>query len=69
MLLGSAHMATGNFREASVCYLRQLAICRELGDFAGITKTECNLGITYTKLGLFNMAERCLLQVFIYTCI
>ena len=73
MLLGTAHMAVGNSREASVCFLRHLEFCRELGDFAGITKAECNLGIAYTKLGQFRLAERCFLQVslsqIIYACI
>ena len=54
---------TGNYSAASACYLRHQAVCRNLGDFAGITKAEGNLGIVYTKLGLFNLAERSFLQV------
>lgn len=63
MLLGTAHVAAGHFHEASVCYLHHLAFCRELGDFVGITRAECNLGIAYTKLGLVRLAGRCFLQV------
>ena len=63
MQLGMAHMDDGHFHKASVCYLHHLAFCRELGDYAGITKAECYLGIAYTKLGLFKLAGRCFQQV------
>ena len=56
-------MSVGHFKEASVCHMHYLAFCRELGDFVGITKAECNLGIAYTNLRLFRLAGRCFLQV------
>lgn len=62
MLLGTAHVTVGHFKEASVCHLHHLAFCRELEDFASLTKAECNLGIAYTKLGLLKLAGRCFLQ-------
>ena len=61
-LLGSAHTALGQYKKASVCHLHHLAYCRELNNFRGLTKAECNLGIAYMKLGLYKLAGRCFLQ-------
>ena len=61
-LLGSAHVAMGHYKKASICYMHHLAFCRELSDFHGMTKAECNLGIAYMKLGLLKLAGRCFLQ-------
>lgn len=63
MLLGTAHVTVGSYQKASVCHLNHLASSRDLGDFPGITKAECNLGITYARQGLFQLAERCFSQV------
>ena len=61
-LLGNAHISQGHFKKASVCHMHQLAFCRELDDFAGMTMAECNLGIAYMKLGLLKLAGRCFSQ-------
>lgn len=61
-LLGNAQMALGASKKASVCYLHHLAFCRSLGDFRGLTRAECSLGIAYTQLGLLKLAGRCFLQ-------
>lgn len=61
-LLGNAHLALGQYKKASICYLHHLAFCRELNDFEGVTKAECNLGISYMKLGMLKLAGRCFLQ-------
>lgn len=61
-LLGNAHLSQGHFKKASVCHMHQLAFCRELDDFAGMTMAECNLGIAYMKLGLLKLAGRCFSQ-------
>ena len=63
MLLGAAYVSTGNFQQASVCYQYHLACCIVLGDFAGITWAEGNLGLVYTKMGLLKIAERWFIQV------
>ena len=63
MLLSSAHVSLGNYQTASVCHVHHLTCCRDLGDFPGITKAECNLGLTYARQGLFQLSERCFLQV------
>ena len=57
-LLGNVHLSLGNYKNASVCYLHNLAFCRELSDLKGITGAECNLGIAYMKLGLLKLAGR-----------
>lgn len=62
MLLGSTQMQLGQYKKASVCHLHYLAFCREMEDFQGMTKAECNLGIAYMKLGLLKLAGRCFLQ-------
>lgn len=62
MLLGSTQMQLGQYKKASVCHLHYLAFCREMEDFHGMTKAECNLGIAYMKLGLLKLAGRCFLQ-------
>lgn len=62
MLLGNAQVAVGQYKKASVCHMHHLAFCRELEDFPGMTKAECNLGIAYMKLGLLKLAGRCFLQ-------
>ena len=62
MCLGNAHAAVGRFKKASVCHMHYLAFCKELQDFKGMTKAECNLGIAYMKLGLLKLAGRCFLQ-------
>ena len=62
MLLGNTHVAMGQYKKASVCHMHHLAFCRELADFPGMTKAECNLGIAYMKLGLLKLAGRCFLQ-------
>ena len=61
-LLGNAHLSLGHFKKASVCHMHQIAFCRELDDFGGMTMAECNLGITYLKQGLFKLAGRCFTQ-------
>lgn len=61
-LLGNAHLSLAHYKKASVCHMHQIAFCRELDDFAGMTKAECNLGIAYMKQGLLRLAERCFLQ-------
>ena len=61
-LLGNAHLSLGHFKKASVCHMHQLAFCRELSDFEGMTRAECNLGIAYMKLGLLKLAGRCFVQ-------
>lgn len=61
-LLGNARVAMGQYKKASICYMHHLAFCRELTDFHGMTKAECNLGIAYMKLGLLKLAGRCFLQ-------
>lgn len=61
-LLGNAHLSQGHYKKASVCHMHQIAFCRELDDFAGMTMAECNLGIAYLKQGLFKLSERCFLQ-------
>ena len=43
-ILGNAHLSLGHHKKASVCHMHQLAFCRELDDFTGITMAECNLG-------------------------
>lgn len=65
LLLAGQHTASGDFQKASVCLLHRLAFCREHGDFPGVTKAQCSLGITYLKLGLLKLAGRCFLQ---YLC-
>ena len=62
MLLGNCQTAVGDYKKASVCHMHHLAFCRELQDFAGMTRAECNLGIAYMKLGLLKLAGRCFLQ-------
>ena len=62
MLLGNCQTAVGDYKRASVCHMHHLAFCRELQDFAGMTRAECNLGIAYMKLGLLKLAGRCFLQ-------
>ena len=61
-LLGNAHLSLGHYQRASTCHMHQLAFCRELDDFSGLTMAECNLGIAYMKLGLFKLAGRCFVQ-------
>lgn len=61
-LLGNAHLSLSHFKKASVCHMHQLAFCRELSDFEGMTRAECNLGIAYMKLGLLKLAGRCFVQ-------
>ena len=61
-LLGNAHLSLGHYKKASVCHMHQLAFCRELDDFSGMTTAECNLGITYMKQGLLKLSERCFVQ-------
>ena len=61
-LLADQHTAAGHFRKASVCLVHHLAFCREIGDFPGLTKAQCRLGIAYLKLGLLKLAGRCFLQ-------
>ena len=61
-LLGNAHLSLGHYKKASVCHMHQIAFCRELDDFGGMTVAECNLGITYMKQGLFKLARRCFTQ-------
>lgn len=61
-LLGNAHLSQGHYKKASVCHMHQIAFCRELDDFAGMTMAECNLGIAYMKQELFKLSERCFLQ-------
>ena len=61
-LLGNAHLSQGHYKKASVCHMHQIAFCRELDDFAGMTMAECNLGIAYLKQGLFRLSGRCFLQ-------
>lgn len=63
-LLGNAHLSLGHHRKSSVCHMHQLAFCRELDDFTGMTMAECNLGISYMKQGLLKLSERCFLQYF-----
>ena len=60
--LGNCQAAVGDYKKASVCHMHHLAFCRELQDFAGMTRAECNLGIAYMKLGLLKLAGRCFLQ-------
>ena len=60
--LGNAQLAVGKAKKASVCYLHHMAHCRAQGDFKGLTRAECNLGITYMHLGLLKLAGRCFLQ-------
>lgn len=62
LLLAGQHTASGDFQKASVCLLHRLAFCREHGDFPGMTKAQCSLGIAYLKLGLVKLAGRCFLQ-------
>ncbi len=61
-LLGNAHLSLSHYKKASVCHMHQLALCRELDDFPGITMAECNLGIAYMKLGLLKLSRRCFVQ-------
>jgi tetratricopeptide (TPR) repeat protein len=61
-LLGNAQMATGMSKKASICYLHHLAHCRSQGDFKGLSRAQCNLGIAYMHLGLLKLAGRCFLQ-------
>ncbi len=61
-LLGNAQMAVGMCKKASVCYLRHLAHSRALGDVRGVTRAECNLGISYMQLGLLKLAGRSFMQ-------
>ena len=61
-LLGNAHLSLGHYKKASVCHMHQLAFCRELDDFSGMTTAECNLGIAYMKQGLLKLSERCFVQ-------
>ena len=61
-LLGNAHLSLGHFKKASVCHMHQVAFCRELDDFVGMTMAECNLGIAYMRLGLLKLAGRCFVQ-------
>ena len=61
-VLGNAHLSLGHCRKASVCHMHQVAFCRELDDFAGMTMAECNLGIAYMRLGLLKLARRCFVQ-------
>ena len=61
-LLGNVHLSLSHYRKSSVCHMHQLAFCRELDDFTGMTMAECNLGIAYMKQGLLKLAERCFLQ-------
>ena len=61
-LLGNVHLSLSHFKKASVCHMHQLAFCRELDDFEGMTRAECNLGIAYMKLGLLKLAGRCFIQ-------
>ena len=62
VLLGDAQLCVGQYKKASVCHMHHLAYCRELNNFKGMTKAECNLGIAYMKLGLLKLAGRCFLQ-------
>ena len=61
-LLGNAQMAVGMSKKASICHLHHLAHCRSQGDVKGLSRAECNLGITYMQMGLFKLAGRCFLQ-------
>lgn len=63
-ILGNAHLSMGHHKKASVCHMHQLAFCREVNDFTGMTMAECNLGISYLKQGLLKLAERCFVQYF-----
>lgn len=63
-ILGNAHLSLGHHKKASVCHMHQLAFCREVDDFTGMTMAECNLGISYLKQGLLKLAERCFMQYF-----
>lgn len=60
--LGNAQLAVGKAKKASVCYLHHMAHCRAQGDYNGLTRAECNLGITYMQMGLLKLAGRCFLQ-------
>lgn len=61
-LLGNAQMALGMCKKASVCHLHHLAHSRARDDFRGVTRAECNLGISYMQMGLLKLAGRCFLQ-------
>jgi tetratricopeptide (TPR) repeat protein len=61
-ILGNVHLSLGHHKKSSVCHMHQLAFCRELDDFTGMTMAECNLGISYMKQGLLKLAERCFMQ-------
>lgn len=61
-LLGNTHMAVSNWKKASICHLHHLGYSRALRDFKSVTRAECNLGISYLKLGLLKLADRCFHQ-------
>ena len=48
-ILGNAHLSLGHHKKSSVCHMHQLAFCRELDDFTGMTMAECNLGKLYYR--------------------
>ena len=61
-LLGNCHSSLRSYKKASVAYLHYIAMCRELGDFPGLTRGYCSLGINYMHLGLYSLAGNCFLQ-------
>jgi len=61
-LLGNCHSSLRSYKKASVAYLHYVAMCRELGDFPGLTRGYCSLGINYMHLGLHSLAGNCFLQ-------
>jgi len=61
-LLGNCHSSLRSYKKASVAYLHYVAMCRELGDFPGLTRGYCSLGINYMHLGLYSLAGNCFLQ-------